>query len=39
MLCLNDSDEVIDDKEFNMLKQRIINSFERIYPEKSGFEK
>ncbi len=39
MLCLNDSDEIADEKEFEMLKDRINRSFEKIFPEKSQFER
>ncbi len=35
MLCINDNDNV----DFEGIKQRIIESFEKILPEKSSFEK
>lgn len=35
LICLNDSEEVDD---FEAIKNKIINSFEKIFPEKSEFE-
>jgi hypothetical protein len=37
-ICLNDSDELTD-KEFEILKKRIIKEFERKLGQKSSFEK
>lgn len=35
MICINDNDNI----DFEGIKQRIIESFEKILPEKSSFEK
>jgi len=37
MICLND-DSSIDEKSFMQLKEKIKDSFEKILPNKSGFE-
>lgn len=39
MICLNDVIDLIDDRQFELLKQKLIKSFETILPYKSGFEK
>ncbi len=39
MICLNDTVEDFSDEQFRVIRDRINESFENVYPKKSEFEK
>ena len=39
MVCLQDAEECVSENVFYQVQQRLINTFESVFPEKSSFEK
>ena len=39
MMCLNDADGIHSQEEFLQAKQRLLEAFETLLPEKSSYEK
>jgi len=39
MICINDTEEIVDNDEFELYKNRINEALDKIYPNKSEYER